>query len=234
MFSLWSFLVELVGERKAEQSCPMEQHDIDNMREHESNEDLERGEMGKLLQWKVDGKVIFSMQELGVSEKARPQLGLLSPQPYMLSELQKLTSRYSFVPVCIKEGDWSEETIQAWAEKLRNQGVTAVVGFAQKDAWHHCLLNRALGCDSISPLAYLTSMNKFMQRASADLTPGFWFMPVDPEVEKDNSLIICKVPAQQWPCMLKNTSLSLGHGVFKCEDLGRRGMWEEFPEPDLV
>ncbi|CAE7027425.1 unnamed protein product [Symbiodinium sp. CCMP2456] len=223
MFSRWSFFFQFLGDdrqaSRAEQvvkhGCSME-HDIDNTCKVESND--EKLGLGKRLEWKMDGKVMFSMQDLGVESKARPRLGLLPPQLYMLPELQELTRNYSLVPVCIQEGDWSEDSIKSWAEKLRKEGVTAVVGFAQKDAWHHCLLNRALGSDSISPLAYLMSMNKFMQRASVDLTPGFWFMSVNPDVEKDNSTLISKVPTEQWPCMLKNTSLSLGAGVFKCED----------------
>ena len=58
-------------------------------------------------------------------------------------------------------------------------------------------------------------MNKYMQRT---IEPGaFWFVDLDPENETDEQMI-AKIPKEEWPFMLKNTSLSLGRGVYRCPD----------------
>jgi len=78
-----------------------------------------------------------------------------------------------------------------------------------------------MGHTSISSLAYLIAMNKYMQRVleeEAKTEKGtFFFAPVTPETET-NEEIAAKVPAHEWPIMLKNTSLSLGKGVFRVKN----------------
>jgi len=177
---------------------------------------VEEEKQSSVLEW-VDrkGNVRFEMEGV-VTEKPRQKLGILTPQAYMAAELKKLTTEYDIVPVAPDEGDWSEDTIKYWAKYLEERDVPAVVGFAQRDAWHHALINMALGNVSISSLAFLVAMNKFMQRAISP-DKDFWFAPVDPDVEEDNDALIAKIPETEWPFMLKNTSLSLGRGVFKCK-----------------
>ena len=95
------------------------------------------------------------------------------------------------------------------------------MGLAQKDSWQHSILNREMGHTSISSLAYLIAMNKYMQRVleeEAKTEKGkFFFAPVTPETET-NEQIAAKVPKNEWPIMLKNTSLSLGRGVFRVKN----------------
>ena len=92
---------------------------------------------------------------------------------------------------------------------------------SQKDSWQHSILNRELGHTSISSLAYLIAMNKYMQRVLEEeakpVKGTFFFAPVTPETET-NEEIAAKVPANEWPIMLKNTSLSLGKGVFRVKN----------------
>jgi len=178
--------------------------------------DEEKENSGKLQWVSKNGVVRFEMVPAPAGKNSRPKIGILTPQAYMAAELSKLAAEYDIVPVVPDEGDWNEGTIQFWAKRLQEQGVSIVVGFAQRDAWHHALINRALGNVSISNLAFLVAMNKFMQRA---ISPNaeFWFCPIDPEIEESNEPLIDKIPDAEWPFMLKNTSLSLGRGVFKCK-----------------
>merc|ERR1712093_833025 len=61
-------------------------------------------------------------------------------------------------------------------------------------------------------------MNKYMQRVLEEeakpVKGTFFFAPVTPEWES-NEQILAKIPDSEWPIMLKNTSLSLGRGVFR-------------------
>ena len=92
---------------------------------------------------------------------------------------------------------------------------------SQKDSWQHSILNRELGHTSISSLAYLIAMNKYMQRVLEEeakpVKGTFFFAPVTPETES-NEEIAAKIPENEWPIMLKNTSLSLGRGVFRVKN----------------
>merc|ERR1719353_1746670 len=114
--------------------------------------------------------------------------------------------------------DSSREAIGKVLATVKEAKLPCVVGLAQKDSWQDSILNRELGHPSISSLAYLIAMNKYMQRVleeEAKATKGtFFFAPVTPETET-NEEIAAKVPANEWPIMLKNTSLSLGKGVFR-------------------
>ncbi|CAD7937048.1 unnamed protein product [Amoebophrya sp. A120] len=145
---------------------------------------------------------------------ARRSLGLLNPQPYMSKYIEQLRARYDIHIMTPDETDSSKPMIASLAAEARDKGLPCVVGLAQKDSWQHALINREMGSVSISSLAYLVAMNKYMQR-TIEKKP-FWFAPVTPENET-NEEIIAKIPADEWPCMLKNTSLSLGRGVFRCK-----------------
>ncbi|MGB1027774.1 MAG: ATP-grasp domain-containing protein, partial [Rhodospirillaceae bacterium] len=60
--------------------------------------------------------------------------------------------------------------------------------------------------------AFVYCMNKYLMRTLED--NPFYFDSVDPMNETDEE-IIAKI--KEWPFMLKNTSLSLGRGIFKIE-----------------
>jgi hypothetical protein len=157
----------------------------------------------------------------------KAKLGLLNPQKYMTKYLKELESRYDMTYLTdIDDGskgpgsiiDSSRASIDKVLSLCRKKGLPCVVGLAQKDSWQHSILNREMGHTSISSLAYLIAMNKYMQRVleeEAKTEKGtFFFAPVTPETET-NEQIAAKVPANEWPIMLKNTSLSLGKGVFR-------------------
>jgi len=146
--------------------------------------------------------------------KGRETLGLLNPQAYMTKYLQELSHRYNIIVLNPDETDSSLPTIKALAKQAKDAGCSCVVGLAQKDSWQHALINREMGAVSISSLAYLVAMNKYMQRTIEKKT--FFFKPCTPETES-NDEIFAKIPSEEWPCMLKNTSLSLGRGVFRCK-----------------
>ena len=59
-------------------------------------------------------------------------------------------------------------------------------------------------------MAFLYCMNKYLMR-KLESNP-LWFDWVDPRKETDDQ-IIAKI--KEWPFMLKNTSLSLGRGIFR-------------------
>lgn len=143
---------------------------------------------------------------------AKDKLGLLPPQAYMKDELDKLYKQYDVKIIEIAEGDWEQASIDKWVQFCKDNSLPCVVGFAQKDSWHHALINAGLGNVTIKPLAYLIAMNKYMQR-TIEKKP-FWFTAIDPE-KHTNEELIAKIPKEEWPFMLKNTSLSLGRGVFR-------------------
>jgi hypothetical protein len=140
----------------------------------------------------------------------KPIVGFLSPQPYMEEAISMMKERYD-VRVLVPQG-WEEEEVTSIVEECRKQDIQAVAGFAQKDAFHHILINEQLGNRAQSRLAFLYCMNKYLMR-TLEADP-FWFDAVDPLNETDEE-IITKIA--EWPFMLKNTSLSLGRGIFKIE-----------------
>jgi hypothetical protein len=160
----------------------------------------------------------------------KPKIGLLNPQKYMAKYLKEIEKKFDITYLTdIDDGskgpgsiiDSSEEAIQRILGQIDQARLPAVVGLAQKDSWQHSILNRALGHTSISSLAYLIAMNKYMQRVLEEeakpVKGTFFFAPVTPEVETDEQ-IAAKIPPNEWPIMLKNTSLSLGRGVFRVKN----------------
>ncbi|WP_298905530.1 hypothetical protein [uncultured Aliiroseovarius sp.] len=139
---------------------------------------------------------------------AKPIIGFLNPQPYMQDAITDMRSRLD-VRILSPE-TWDEGEIKSLADQCTSEGVQAVAGFAQKDAFHHILINERLGNPTISRRAFLYCMNKYLMRTLE--TDPFWFAPIDPLAESDDE-IIAKIA--EWPFMLKNTSLSLGRGIFK-------------------
>lgn len=143
----------------------------------------------------------------------RTPVGIINPQPYMEWALAALGDRFD-VHV-IEARTWQRHEIEEIAEYCRARGILAVAGFAQKDAFHHILINRQLGNPAPEPLAFFHCMNKYLMR-TLERDP-FFFAPVDPVTESDEE-IIARIPTDEWPFMLKNTSLSLGRGIFKIGD----------------
>lgn len=146
---------------------------------------------------------------------SKPRLGLLPPQAYMKEELDKLYKEYDVKIIDIAEGDWTQASIDKAVQFCKDNNLPCVVGFAQKDSWHHPLINKGLGNVSIKPTAYLIAMNKYMQRTIEK--DSFFFTAIDPE-KYTNEELIKKIPETEWPFMLKNTSLSLGRGVFRIKN----------------
>ena len=142
---------------------------------------------------------------------SKQHIGFLGPQPYMAKAIEDMAQRlvvHTFSPKT-----WDEAEMQAIAEECRAKNIVAVAGFAQKDAFHHILINERLGNTVPSRLAFLYCMNKYLMR-TLEANP-FWFDYVDPLNESDEQ-IINKI--KEWPFMLKNTSLSLGRGIFKIKN----------------
>ena len=138
-------------------------------------------------------------------------VGFLGPQPYMATALEELRETYD-VHVLTPDG-WSEQEMDAVAADCRAKGVEAVAGYAQKDAFHHVLINERLGNAVPRRLAFLHCMNKYLMRTlEAD---AFWFVAIDPLAQSDDEIIDS---IAEWPFMLKNTSLSLGRGIYKIKD----------------
>ena len=79
------------------------------------------------------------------------KLGLLPPQAYMASELEKLYKVYDVTQIPAEEGNWSEEHIKSLVDFCKKNGLPSVVGFAQKDAWHHAL---STSSDVVSPKSW--------------------------------------------------------------------------------
>lgn len=138
-------------------------------------------------------------------------MGFLSPQPYMD---QAIAIMREHLDVRLLEPlGWEDDEVEMIVKQCQKQGIAAVAGFAQKDAFHHILINERLGNSAPSRLAFLYCMNKYLMR-TLEAEP-FWFDAVDPLNESDEQII---ARIAEWPFMLKNTSLSLGRGIFKIHD----------------
>ncbi len=142
---------------------------------------------------------------------SKPNIGFLGPQPYMQKAIDDMRNRLTVHELNPKT--WENEEMDAIAQVCRDKQITSVAGFAQKDAFHHILINERLGNTVPSRLAFLYCMNKYLMR-TLEADP-FWFDYVDPMNESDEE-IIAKIT--EWPFMLKNTSLSLGRGIFKIKN----------------
>jgi hypothetical protein len=57
-------------------------------------------------------------------------------------------------------------------------------------------------------------MQRVLEEEAKEKKGTFFFAPVTPEIES-NEEVAAKIPDNEWPIMLKNTSLSLGRGVFR-------------------
>lgn len=140
---------------------------------------------------------------------------VINPQPYMepaLAQLNQSCAVYRLNP----QG-WGADEIRLAADYCRERGISAVGGFAQKDAFQHILINEQLGNPVPTRKAFFYCMNKYLMR-TLEQNP-FFFAAVDPLRESDAE-IAAKVPEDEWPFMLKNASLSLGKGIFKVRDRG--------------
>lgn len=141
----------------------------------------------------------------------KPVYGFLSPQPYMQKSIDDMKTRIGLEVIEAKT--WEDQEIDKIVEFCKSKNVRSVGGFAQKDAFHHILINEKLGNAVPGRLAFLYCMNKYLMR-TLESNP-FYFDSVDPVNETDEE-IIAKI--KEWPFMLKNTSLSLGRGIFKIKD----------------
>lgn len=146
-----------------------------------------------------------------MSEKRN--FGFLSPQPYMKKAIDEMQKEYNIHTIEAKT--WEEDEINSIAKFCKENKIESVAGYAQKDAFHHILINEALGNKVPSRVAFFYCMNKYLMRTLEK--EAFFFAPVDPLNETDEE-IIAKIPDNEWPFMLKNTSLSLGRGIFKIKD----------------
>ena len=141
------------------------------------------------------------------------RVGFLNPQPYMQPAIERLGTALEVHP--IEAHTWQSHEMDRIADDCRRRGIRAVAGFAQKDAFQHILVNERLGNPVPSRVAFFHCMNKYLMRT---LEPDpFFFAPVDPLVDSDDE-VLARIPDQEWPFMLKNTSLSLGRGIFKIGD----------------
>ncbi|UOO81939.1 ATP-grasp domain-containing protein [Uruburuella testudinis] len=140
-----------------------------------------------------------------------PHIGFLGPQAYMAKAIADMSTRMTVHKLYPQS--WDEDEMDAVAAECRRLGIGVVAGFAQKDAFHHILINERLGNTAPLRLAFLYCMNKYLMR-TLEADP-FWFDAVDPLHESDEE-IIAKI--KEWPFMLKNTSLSLGRGIFKIKN----------------
>ncbi|MBT8494353.1 MAG: ATP-grasp domain-containing protein [Deltaproteobacteria bacterium] len=141
----------------------------------------------------------------------RPKYGFLNPQPYMSKAIARM--REAIDVEVLTPTTWDESEIDDIARTCKDKGIRAVGGFAQKDAFHHILINDKLGNVVPSRRAFFYCMNKYLMRSLE--TDPFYFDSIDPHSESDDE-IVGKI--KEWPFMLKNTSLSLGRGIFKIED----------------
>ena len=140
------------------------------------------------------------------SEKS--SYGFLSPQPYMKSAIENMNERINVEVIEAKT--WENQEIDNIVATCKEKGIKSVGGFAQKDAFHHILINAKLGNVTPGRTAFLYCMNKYLMRTLEE--NPFFFDSVDPLNETDEQ-IISKI--KEWPFMLKNTSLSLGRGIYK-------------------
>lgn len=149
-------------------------------------------------------------------------VGFLGPQPYMAAALEELRKTYD-VHVLNPEG-WSDEEMDTIAAECREKGIEAVAGYAQKDAYHHILINERLGNPVPRRKAFLYCMNKYLMRTLE--SDPFWFVAIDPMTQTDEEII---ESIAEWPFMLKNTSLSLGRGIYRIKDAdGLRAVLAEY------
>lgn len=146
-----------------------------------------------------------------MTTETKPHIGFLGPQAYMQRAIEDMNTRVVVHELFPKT--WEDEEMTALANKCKEKGIQSVAGFAQKDAFHHILINERLGNKVPSRLAFLYCMNKYLMRTLEK--NAFWFDYVDPMNETDDE-IIAKIT--EWPFMLKNTSLSLGRGIFKIKN----------------
>ncbi|MBT4761667.1 MAG: ATP-grasp domain-containing protein [Bdellovibrionaceae bacterium] len=137
--------------------------------------------------------------------------GFLNPQPYMKQAIKDMEKNMT-VEVLTPE-TWDDKEIDNIVSVCKDKGIKSVGGFAQKDAFHHILINEKLGNVVPSKLAFFYCMNKYLMRTLE--SNAFYFDAIDPLNETDDQ-IISKI--KEWPFMLKNTSLSLGRGIFKIKD----------------
>ncbi len=137
-------------------------------------------------------------------------VGFLSPQPYMQKAIKEMGGEFDVHTIEAKT--WEKSEIDSIATYCKENDIKSVAGYAQKDAFHHILINEALGNVVPSKLSFFYCMNKYLMRTLE--SNAFFFAPVDPLNETDEE-IIAKIPDNEWPFMLKNTSLSLGRGIFK-------------------
>ncbi len=144
---------------------------------------------------------------------SKKNFGFLSPQAYMKQAIEEMNKEYNIHT--INANTWEESEINSIVKDCKEKDIKAVAGYAQKDAFHHILINEALGNKVPSRLAFFYCMNKYLMR-TLEKNP-FFFAPVDPINETDEE-IIAKIPDNEWPFMLKNTSLSLGRGIYKIKD----------------
>lgn len=170
--------------------------------------------MRRLGREREDGEHTITLAEgaATMTEAAtKPAVGFLGPQPYMAQAIADMRTRLDVHE--LNPMGWTTEEMDAMAQQCRDLGIEAVAGFAQKDAFHHILLNERLGNVTTSRPAFLYCMNKYLMR-TLESNP-FWFTAIDPVRQSDEEIIDS---IAEWPFMLKNTSLSLGRGIFKIKD----------------
>jgi len=138
--------------------------------------------------------------------------GFLSPRDYMKRALEMMKDVYSEVHAINVDG-WEEKTIENTKKELTDKNIKVVAGYSQKDAFHHILFNEFLGYPVPSRKAFLYCMNKYLMRTIEK--DAFWYDFVDP-INEDFATICAKI--KEYPFMLKNTSLSLGRGIFSISD----------------
>jgi hypothetical protein len=138
----------------------------------------------------------------------KPKVAVLGPQAYMRAGIEALSDEFDVEELHPRA--WEEAEIDRLVAQCRESGIEAVAGFAQKDVYHHIALNERLGNAVPSRLALLYCMNKYLMR-TLEANP-FWYAPISPLEESDEEI---EAKIAEWPFMLKNTSLSLGRGIFK-------------------
>jgi len=81
------------------------------------------------------------------SMNPKPTVGFLGPQPYMQAAIESLRQRFDVH--LLNPKTWDDEEIDQVVAYCQQQGIEAVGGFAQKDAFHHLLINEKLGTRSL-------------------------------------------------------------------------------------
>lgn len=114
---------------------------------------------------------------------------------------------------------YSDEALTTAFETMIKDKVDVVAGYSQKDAYHHIYFNKQLGHNVPGGMAFLYCMNKYLMRVIETRTQGkenvFWYDCIFPGTE-DFAAMAAKIT--EYPFMLKNTSLSLGRGIFSIAD----------------